>query len=152
MYLYRTDLKVLARRLRSEMTPAERVLWSRLRRKQVLGLSFYRQKPIGSVIVDFFCPKAKLVVEVDGGYHGREEQALDDRRRDEELRRAGLTSLRFTNEEVLTETEAVVREIKRVAQTNLTPDRDAISREGRGRPPLRKGGPRGDFSRESPSR
>lgn len=141
MHLYRNDLKETARRLRLEMTPAERALWSRLRRKQVAGLQFYRQKPIGGFVVDFYCPKACLVVEVDGEYHEKEEQRRLDRIRDQELRREGLTSLRFTNEDVLARPDAVLSEIQRVVQDSVGAVTDSPSPAGgRQRPPSRRDG------------
>ncbi len=69
MIEYNRKLKELARRLRRQMTDSERALWERLRRKQVQAVQFYRQKPIGNYIVDFYAPKAKIVVEVDGSQH-----------------------------------------------------------------------------------
>ena len=64
-------LKEEAQRLRAQMTHSERAMWARRRRKQVLSVQFYTQKPIGNYIVDFYAPKAKLVVEVDGSQHIR---------------------------------------------------------------------------------
>ena len=66
MLKYRNNLKPLARQLRLNMTDAEQKLWFQLRRKQILDIVFYRQKPIGNYIVDFYAPSQKLVVEVDG--------------------------------------------------------------------------------------
>ena len=66
MLNYNANLKDKARQLRKNLTDSERALWSRLRNKQILNIQFYRQKPIGEYIVDFFAPRAKLVVEVDG--------------------------------------------------------------------------------------
>jgi len=63
---YSANLKDKSRQLRKNLTDSEKALWARLRSKQVLGIQFYRQKPIGEYIVDFFAPRAKLVVEVDG--------------------------------------------------------------------------------------
>jgi very-short-patch-repair endonuclease len=65
MLNYNANLKDKARQLRKDLTDSEKALWSRLRNKQLLGIQFYRQKPIGEYIVDFFAPRAKLVVEVD---------------------------------------------------------------------------------------
>ncbi len=93
------------------MTDSERALWSRLRGKQLAGVQFYRQKPIGSYIVDFYAPKANLVVEVDGSQHLACRQADQDRRRDEYLRGVGLRVLRFNSREVLEETDGVVEAI-----------------------------------------
>ena len=64
------------------MTDSEHALWERLRRKQVQAVQFYRQKPIGNYIVDFYAPKAKIVVEVDGSQHMESEQAARDLQRD----------------------------------------------------------------------
>jgi very-short-patch-repair endonuclease len=90
------------------MTDAERALWQRLRRKQLRGLQFYGQTPLLSFIVDFYCPAAKLVVEVDGGQHYDGEHQVTDQRRDAEFSGLGLRVLRFHNRQVLCETDAVV--------------------------------------------
>jgi very-short-patch-repair endonuclease len=108
MLPYKGNLKYNARRLRKNMTDSEQVLWSRLRGKQLLGVQFYRQKPIGDCIVDFFAPKTKLVVEVDGSQHMEGNHARKDRRRDAYLSSLGLQVLRFDSRQVLQETDAVV--------------------------------------------
>ncbi len=82
------------------MTDAEKLLWSKIRNKQINELQFYRQKPIGSYIVDFFCPKAKLVVEVDGGQHYEEKGEMEDKIRGAYLNKLGLKVLRFQNVDV----------------------------------------------------
>jgi very-short-patch-repair endonuclease len=69
MLPYDPRLKGKARSLRAKLTDAEQRLWARLRRKQILGVQFYRQKPIGNYIADFFAPAVRLVVEVDGSQH-----------------------------------------------------------------------------------
>ena len=69
MVPYNRRLKIKARSLRTKPTDAELHLWQRLRRKQILGVQFYRQKPIANYIADFYAPAAKLVVEVDGAQH-----------------------------------------------------------------------------------
>ncbi len=106
MLPYNKKLKEPARELRENMTDAERCLWARLRLKH-LGYMFCRQKPIGDYIVDFYCPKAQLVVEVDGGQHFTEDTASNDRVRDEYMRSLGLTVLRFSNYEVLRNTDVL---------------------------------------------
>ena len=93
------------------MTDAECLLWSRVRRKQIKGAQFYRQKPLGSYIVDFYCPAAGLVVEVDGGQHFTEEGKAKDKRRDDDLAGLGLKMLRFSNSDVLKEIDAVLQVI-----------------------------------------
>jgi very-short-patch-repair endonuclease len=69
MLKYNPRFKPYARRLRKDMTDAEQKLWKQLRGKQIGGTQFYRQKPLGNVIVDFYSPNAGLVVEVDGSQH-----------------------------------------------------------------------------------
>ena len=108
---YGPSLKPLARRLRTGMTDAEQWLWQNVRRKQMLGVQFYRQKPIGSYIVDFYAPNAKLVVEVDGGQHLESGQLGRDKRRDDHLRSLGLEVMRFDNLQVLTQGRAVLESI-----------------------------------------
>jgi very-short-patch-repair endonuclease len=94
---YDRRLKPASRHLRNHMTDAERVLWRRIRRKQLLGLQFYRQKPLLSFIVDFYCPKAKLVIEFDGSQHYEPEPHARDRERDGRLNALGLRVLRFND-------------------------------------------------------
>ena len=102
------NLKQPARDLRNNMTDAELLLWSKLRRKQILGLQFYRQKPILNYIVDFYCASASLVIECDGSQHYTNEGLEADRIRDEALTQLGLKVLRFDNRQVLGEIDAVV--------------------------------------------
>lgn len=103
-------IKTLAREKRHAPTPAEDHLWQRLRRHQVAGVQFRRQHSVDRFIVDFYCPSAKLVVEVDGEIHQytREEDAL----RQAYLESMALRVLRFSNESVLTDTAQVIREIE----------------------------------------
>jgi len=82
------------------MTDAENMLWLKLRQKQLKGCSFYRQKIIGKYIVDFYCPKANLVVELDGGQHYSETGQEKDRTRDNVLREMGIKVLRFSDGDV----------------------------------------------------
>jgi len=93
------------------MTDAEIHIWTRVRRKQLKGHQFYRQKNIGNYIVDFYCPAAKLVVEIDGGQHFTEEGLRKDELRDRHLARLGFRVLRFTDTEVFKNTDAVIETI-----------------------------------------
>ncbi len=106
MIPYNKNLKELSKSLRDNLTEAERCLWTRIRLKHLCYM-FYRQKPIGEYIVDFYCPKARLVVEVDGGQHFTEDEASNDRVRDEYMRSLGLMVLRFSNSEVLKNADSV---------------------------------------------
>ncbi|AHG85605.1 hypothetical protein F544_3710 [Bibersteinia trehalosi USDA-ARS-USMARC-190] len=107
---YVKSLKPNSQKLRTAQTEAERRLWYRIRGDQ-LGVRFYRQKPLLSYIVDFYCPKAKLVVELDGGQHYEPEHQANDKIRDAELASLGLTVLRFDNYQVMTEIESVIEAI-----------------------------------------
>jgi len=98
-----------AKRLRREMTPAERVLWQHLRANRLHGLHFRRQQAIDGFIVDFYCHSAGLVVEVDGDAH--DDQALYDEERTGILATRGLRVLRVRNEDVLQDIASVLERI-----------------------------------------
>ena len=108
MQPYGRKLKPFSRALRSNMTDAERHLWQRLRNKQLCEAQFYRQKPLLSFIVDFYCPSAKLVIELDGGQHFEPEFSARDKERDAQLAAIGLKVLRFDDRQVLLETAGVL--------------------------------------------
>jgi len=116
---YNKNLKLPSRDLRNNMTDAEQMLWQRLRRKQILGLQFYRQKPILNFIVDFYCPTANLVIECDGGQHYTAEGLEADRVRDEVLAELGLIVLRFDNRQILNEIDGVVEVIFEISHQRL---------------------------------
>ena len=99
------------------MTDAEIALWSKLRRKQIFGLPFYRQKPLGNFIVDFYCPAAKLVIEIDGGQHYQEDGRIRDGLRDDDLESLGLRVLRFSNLDVLSNMDGVIAAIVQRLET-----------------------------------
>ena len=111
MEAYGRFLKAPARTLRSNMTDAEQALWQRIRRKQIRSAQFYRQKPLLCYIVDFYCPAAKLIIELDGSQHYEAEHQAKDEQRDEALANLGLLGLRFDNRQVLQEMEAVLEAI-----------------------------------------
>ena len=144
MLPYNIKLKEPARKLRENMTDAEQCLWTRLRQKH-LGYMFCRQKPIGDYIVDFYCHKARLVVEVDGGQHFTEDTAGNDRVRDEYMRNLGLKVLRFSNTDVLKNTDGVTEAIYELLEENpLSPkSKNPLS------PPLRKGDKRQGGTRKT---
>ncbi len=108
---YNKKLKIASRDLRCEMTDAERLLWRKIRCRQINSLQFYRQKPIGDYIVDFYCSKAKLIIEIDGGQHYEDENLRKEELRSKELEKFGLKILRFTNVDILKNIDAVVNEI-----------------------------------------
>ena len=109
---YNKKLKFNARSLRNNTTDAENLLWSRLRRRQLCDIQFYRQKPIGNFIVDFYAPKALLVIEVDGGQHYEEIHVQQDQMRDAYLKNQNLKVLRFNNLEVSQSLDSVIEVIK----------------------------------------
>lgn len=92
---YRNDLKTKAQKLRANMTKEERHLWYDFLKGY--GVSFYRQKPVGNYIVDFYCAKARLVVEIDGSEHYEDENMKYDRARTDYLNSLGIKVLRFSN-------------------------------------------------------
>ena len=116
---YHKKLKQPARLLRMNMTDAEQKLWYYLRRKQVLGVQFYRQKPLLAFIVDFYCPAAKLVIELDGSQHLAAKHQFKDQQRDDALAKLGLWVLRFDNRQVLLETDAVLVVIEDVVRGRI---------------------------------
>jgi len=121
----------LARGLRRRQTEAERVLWVRLRSRQFEGLKFRRQQPIGAYIVDFVSLHKMMVVEVDGGHHGKSETRAKDKKRTEWLRGKGYRVLRFWDSEVLTNIEGVLERIRSVTLTLTSPVKgEEIGREG----------------------
>ena len=136
MLRYNPKHKANARSLRTNMTDSETVLWSRLRRKQILGIQFYRQQPIGNYIVDFYAPAVKLVIEVDGSQHLETDGRLKDRRRNAELATRGLTVLRFDNLQVRQELGAVMERIFSVVCERVKkeiPPRSPLLQKGEGR-------------------
>lgn len=133
MEAYNTALKNHSRQLRSNMTDAEQLLWKRLRRKQIHNVQFNRQKPLLDYIVDFYCAKAKLVIELDGSQHTESEHLERDRIRDQALAELGLLTLRYNNRQVLMEIDSVVGDIYEVVERRIPPN-----------PPFSKGGTCGE--------
>jgi very-short-patch-repair endonuclease len=103
---------VLARTFRKNMTSAETLLWSQLRRKKCGGMKFRRQQIIEGFIADFFCAEKNLVIEVDGPIHDRESQKKNDQHRHEVFKLRGIREMRFKNREVVKNVEDVIKRIK----------------------------------------
>ena len=103
------DIRTWAREMRGRMTDAEALLWMLLRNRRIAGAKFRRQRPVGRYILDYYCVEKKLAIELDGGQHG--EAADYDERRDNWLRSQGIRVLRFWNNQMLAETEAVMEVI-----------------------------------------
>lgn len=102
-----------ARRFRKEPTKTENLLWQRLRGEKLSGAKFRRQADIGSIIVDFACIQARLIVEVDGGVHNHPDVIRKDAVRDHALKMQGFTILRFSTAAIENDLEAVLTVIER---------------------------------------
>ncbi len=111
MLKYNSNLKNFSRKLRTNQTPAERKLWKYLRKNQIANLKFTRQKPIGGYIVDFYCHKLKLVIEIDGDRHYKNDLPQKDKIRDEFFKNQDLKVIRFNNYEVYKNIEGVLQVI-----------------------------------------
>lgn len=112
-YIY-NEQKLRERRkgLRRSQTEAEKLLWNKLRGRQIRGLKFFRQFSVGPYILDFFCPQIKLAVELDGGQHAEEENKEYDAIRTDYLKGIGIEVLRFWNNEVMKNIEGVLHVIE----------------------------------------
>jgi very-short-patch-repair endonuclease len=102
-----------AKELRRNMTEAEKMLWSALRRNQFHGYYFRRQHPIDQFIADFYCHEARLVIEVDGAAHDLEDQKEYDEGRSYEMQKWNITVIRFTNERIHENIQNVLSEIQK---------------------------------------
>ncbi|HET6724370.1 MAG TPA: endonuclease domain-containing protein [Chitinophagaceae bacterium] len=107
-----------ARELRNKLTPAEQTFWLRLK-EQFPEYKFRRQHPISIYIADFYCHKLKLVIEIDGSVHDSEEARLADGKRQKYLENLNLTVIRFTNEQIRSEVEDVIKALSSII-VNLT--------------------------------
>ena len=104
----------LARELRQKHTDAEKALWTKLRNRELAGVKFRRQQPIGQYIVDFVSLRRRLIIEIDGGQHNEEREKGTDEERTMRLEERGYRIMRFWNNEVLTNPEGVLERIREV--------------------------------------
>ncbi|WP_235954764.1 endonuclease domain-containing protein [Cyclobacterium salsum] len=104
-------MKEFSRELRSHATLSEVLLWQKLRASQFRGYAFNRQKPLGNYIVDFYCRKLQLVIEIDGDSHFYAESVVEDQKRQLILENMGLCFLRFLDNEVKKSMPFVLQEI-----------------------------------------
>ena len=102
--------------LRNNPTQAERHLWRYLKNKQLAGLKFRRQHGIGHYIVDFYCPEINLIIELDGQPHFEEEGIKYDKIRSNYLNELGLKIIRFENQEILLNTDSVLKKLETLCQ------------------------------------
>jgi very-short-patch-repair endonuclease len=98
--------------LRAQLTPAEALLWKHIQNAQLDGKKFRRQHSFGSYVLDFYCPRELLAIELDGAAHDHDRAQRYDQTRDRFLLRAGIKVLRFENRDVVTNLEAVLAEIR----------------------------------------
>jgi len=103
--------------LRNNMTNYEKLIWERLKGKQICGLRFRRQHPVDIFIVDFYCHEVRLVVEIDGEIHEQQEEYDDGR--SAEMEKFGIRVIRFTNSEVENNIEGVINKIKKVVNERI---------------------------------
>ena len=108
---YRKDLTLVARKLRNNAQLSEVLLWNQLKRNQLCGYDFHRQKPILDYIVDFYCPELMLAIEIDGKYHLQDETATKDIKRQKLIEELGVSFLRFTDSEVRFQMQSVINHI-----------------------------------------
>jgi very-short-patch-repair endonuclease len=111
MLPYNSRLNKFARDLRNNMTDAEWRLWNRIKKRQVKNQHFLRQKIIGNYIVDFYCHKAKLIIELDGGQHYSKLGMKKDKLRDKFLNNLGIRVLRFSDRDVFENLDGVLQRI-----------------------------------------
>ena len=103
--------RAAAKKLRANATPHERILWRALKELPVDGTHFRRQAPIGRYVVDFFCPAKRLIIELDGGHHNRDETARHDHERQLWLEQEGYRIIRFWNSDISNDLTAVLERI-----------------------------------------
>ena len=104
------EYKTIRRNLRKQEVGAEKILWSRLRNKQQ-EFRFRRQYGIGKYIIDFYCPKLKIALEIDGATHSEDEEIKNDLAREKFLNRFGVKIRRYTNNDVYNSLESVLTDI-----------------------------------------
>jgi very-short-patch-repair endonuclease len=106
--------------LRKNMTLAEKILWKKLKNRNIFNVKFRKQHPVWIFVVDFYCHEYKLVIEVDGEIHNEEEFKEHDLNRTAELNKFGLKVLRFTNDQILFNIDSIITEIHKNI-TEFTP-------------------------------
>ena len=121
LYYGNRELVRRARVLRSNMTKAEIILWSRLRSKQINGFKFRRQQPLLDYIVDFYCEDLKLIIEVDGEIHFLSEKTNYDSKRNNMLKANGYNIIHLSNFEIETEINSTINKIISYISENLFP-------------------------------
>jgi very-short-patch-repair endonuclease len=117
--------------LRNNSTEAEQLLWSKLKGSQVLDFKFRRQQGVGSYILDFYCPEARLAIEIDGETHVRPDEIEYDKTRQHEIEELGIHFLRFTNRDVYNNLSGVLLMISEKLRALSKPTPDEKNRDGK---------------------
>lgn len=115
-----TRLLNLRKILRRNMPPAEATLWKHIQRNQ-LGVKFRRQHSVTNYILDFYCPKLKLAIELDGSTHDNEIGFAKDRTRDTNLTQLGITVIRYTNQDVYNNLEGIISHLHKIINSMSKP-------------------------------
>ena len=115
-------MKKIRQRLRKNMPLAEKLLWTKIKDRQLSGYKFRRQYSIGNYVLDFYCPELKLSIEVDGETHYVEGADTYDRERQAFMESFGITVLRFTNRDVYEKIDGVVHRIKETIEKMTSPN------------------------------
>ncbi|NLD91054.1 MAG: DUF559 domain-containing protein [Fibrobacter sp.] len=121
-----------SRDLRKDMTLSEEILWAHLRNNQLNGYKFRRQQVIAGFIADFYCEKAKLVLEVDGSVHETVEQKKTDKHKDDVYKAYGISVMRITNDEIEKTIKSVLMKIGEKLASQVTSPPSPLSHEARG--------------------
>lgn len=106
------------RQLRNSMPRAEIFLWARLKKKQIMGYKFRRQHSIGYYVIDFYCPKLKLAIEVDGDSHFSEEGKKYDLKRENYIKSFGIRFLRITNLDVYNNMGGIIEKLMEIIKSH----------------------------------
>ena len=119
-----------AKKLRNNMTGAEMMLWMHIR-EGINGFKVRRQHPIGLYVADFYCHKARLIIELDGSIHNLKDIQIQDKDRQKDLERWGYHVIRFTNKEIQEGIDRVIDEIRKTINTIINSQKqNASSNEG----------------------
>lgn len=105
------ELKQRRRKFRQDQTDAEKLLWSKIRNRQLNGLKFLRQYSVGDYVLDFYCPKVRLAVELDGSQHIEDKSQIYDEQRTKFLEQKGIQVVRFWNNEVINNLNGVLEKV-----------------------------------------
>jgi very-short-patch-repair endonuclease len=118
-------LRDIRKELRNKSTSAEIAFWNLVKNRKIEGRKFRRQHSIDNFIVDFYCPSAKLIIELDGDYHGEYFRISEDLKRDEYLEKLGYMVLRFENRFIFKDPEFIIKEV--VKKLNNHPGPEVIN-------------------------